>query len=540
MKTFQVNWLLVALAAVVSCGKENPAGEAEPAGNRLVELKARLSEDTKASVTSAGAVSWDGSDEISVWTSAETKRTFSVFSISGGYAHFQAYLDANETPQTIAVYPVRSFGTVSGGTATIVYPYTYTYREGAMEAPMAALIEGETIAFRHLGGMVQVQCAAADIPSAATQFFLVSNGKKMAGLFYPAVSSGMTVDNSVIGDNSKVTVTFVNDGTAKNFNVPVPTGEYGSIYAAFADSDGNKITEWQVLTDVTVERGDMFVRSMPSSLMRVATYNIRFSHSEESLADDCKWDARKLNVPGAMSKRYVDVLGSQENTGGQVNDIISGGLSGYGAIGLSNWGHPLSDHYYTSEYETSAIYYRNEAVSILESGTFWFSDTPSTPSRESSAYNMRCCNWAKMSYKGVVFYFYNAHLQVDTSDDDKYRVKRVQQVKAILAEIKKVSDDYPVIWTGDFNTTQATAGDAVEYVASEGTMTEARSLSLNPHGPYGTIHYFEPENPCNRRIDYIFVNDKVDVQSFWVDKTQQTTQTWESDHHPVIVDISFK
>ena len=48
MKTFQVNWLLVALAAAVSCGKENPAGEAEPTGNRLVELHASLGEDTRA------------------------------------------------------------------------------------------------------------------------------------------------------------------------------------------------------------------------------------------------------------------------------------------------------------------------------------------------------------------------------------------------------------------------------------------------------------------------------------------------------------
>lgn len=534
-------WLLVVMAVAVSCGKESPAGDpAMPCGTEA-ELFAVMESGTKASVTSAGTVSWNLGDNIAVRTNMATTRNFSLASISGGTAKFTGMLDAGEAPGDFAVYPASALRGYSDDVATIAYPSNYSYSDGAMLAPMVAMIDGsDVISFRHLGGMVQVQCAAADIPSAATQFFLVSNGKKMAGLFYPAVSSGMTVDNSVIGDNSKVTVTFTYDGTAKNFNVPVPTGEYGSIYAAFADSEGNKITEWQVLTDVTVERGDMFVRSMPSSLMRVATYNIRFSHSEESLANDCKWDARKLNVPGAMAKRYVDVMGSQENTGGQVYDIISGGLSGYGAIGLSNWGHPLSDHYYTSEYETSAIYYRNEAVSILESGTFWFSDTPSTPSRESSAYNMRCCNWAKMSYKGVVFYFYNAHLQVDTSDDDKYRVKRVQQVKAILAEIKKVSDDYPVIWTGDFNTTLATAGDAVEYVASEGTMTEARSLSLNPHGPYGTIHYFEPDNPCNRRIDYIFVNDKVDVQSFWVDKTQQTTQAWESDHHPVIVDISFK
>ena len=519
-------WLLVVMAVAVSCGKESPAGDPAMPGGSEAELFAVMESGTKASVTSAGAVSWNLGDNIAVRTNMATTRNFSLASISGETAKFTGMLDAGEAPRDFAVYPASALRGYSDGVATIAYPSNYSYAEGAMLAPMVAMIDGsDVISFCHLGGMVQVQCAAADIPSAATQFFLVSNGKKMAGLFYPAVSSGMTVDNSVIGDNSKVTVTFANDGTAKSFNVPVPTGEYGSIYAAFADSEGNKITEWQVLTDVTVERGDMFVRSMPSSLMRVATYNIRFSHSEESLADDCKWDARKLNVPGAMAKRYVDLMGSQENTTGQIADILSG-LSGYAAIGQSNHNKPVSELGYTSLYETSAIYY-NSSLTVLDNGSFDISET-----------HTRRCNWAKMRYRERDFYLFNAHLQV--GEEPLYASQRMAQVEKILSEIKKVSDDYPVIWTGDFNTTLATAGDAVEYVASEGTMKEARSLSLNPHGPYGTIHYFEPDNPCNRRIDYIFVNDKVDVQSFWVDNTQQTTQAWESDHHPVIVDISFK
>ena len=526
MKTFQVNWLLVALAAVVSCGKENPAGEAEPAGNRLVELQARLSEDTKASVTSAGAVSWDGSDEISVWTSAETKRTFSVFSISGGYAHFQAYLDANETPQTIAVYPVRSFGTVSGGTATIVYPYTYTYREGAMEAPMAALIEGETIAFRHLGGVVRVQCD--DVPESASKFNLVANGQQIVGSFTVSVGAGMSVETIDNASYTKAIVNFTANTGAKTFNVPIPAGYYRSIYAYFSDSSDNKIKEWQVMSDVTVGRGDMFVRPMPEDMLRVMSFNIRFAHDEEeySAGDGCLWSERKLVVPGALGRRYFDVMGSQENTTQQIDDILTS-LSGYAAMGKSNHDKAISELGYTSAYETSAIYYRTSAVTVLESGSFAITQT-----------HTRRCNWAKLNFAGHTFYLFNAHFQVGESTS--YASQRKAQAATILTEIGAVSSSYPVILTGDFNCWDANDDDVIKYILDEGTMRDARSDALNPHGSSGTLQYFQANNPATHRVDYVFVNDGFDVQSFWIDNSQQkNAPAWESDHNPVIVDLSW-
>ena len=526
MKTFQVNWLLVALAAVVSCGKENPAGEAEPAGNRLVELQARLSEDTKASVTSAGAVSWDGSDEISVWTSAETKRTFSVFSISGGYAHFQAYLDANETPQTIAVYPVRSFGTVSGGTATIVYPYTYTYREGAMEAPMAALIEGETIAFRHLGGVVRVQCD--EVPESASKFNLVANGQQIVGSFTVSVGAGMSVETIDNASYTKAIVNFTANTGAKTFNVPIPAGYYRSIYAYFSDSSDNKIKEWQVMSDVTVARGDMFVRPMPEDMLRVMSFNIRFAHDEEeySAGDGRLWSERKLVVPGALGRRYFDVMGSQENTTQQIDDILTS-LSGYAAMGKSNHDKAISELGYTSAYETSAIYYRTSAVTVLESGSFGITQT-----------NTRRCNWAKLNYAGHDFYVFNAHLQVGESASNA--TERKAQAASILTEIKKYSSSYPVIWTGDFNCWDASADDVIKYVIDDGTMRDARSDALNPHGSSGSLHYFQANNPTTHRVDYVFINNGFGVQSFCIDNSQQkNAPAWESDHNPVIVDLSW-
>lgn len=525
MKTFQVNWLLVALAAAVSCGKENPAGETEPAGNRLVELHASLGEGTKASVNSTGAVSWEGSDEISVWTSADTKRTFTMVSISGGYASFQAYLNVGETLQTLAVYPVRSFGTVSGSTATIVYPYTYTYREGVMDAPMAALIDGETIAFRHLGGVVKVQCD--DVPESASKFNLVANGQQIVGNFTVSVGAGMSVETVDNASYTKAVVNFTANTGPKTFNVPIPTGHYRSIYAYFSDSSDNKIKEWQVMSDVSVGRGDMFVRPMPEDMLRVMSFNIRFAHDEEeySPGDGRLWSERKLVVPGALERRYFDVMGSQENTTQQIDDILSD-LSVYAAIGQSNHNKPISELGYTSVYETSAIYY-NSSLSVLENGSFDITQT-----------NTRRCNWAKLSYAGHTFYLFNAHFQVGESTS--YATQRKAQAAAILTEINAVSSSYPVILTGDFNCWNATDDDVIKYIIDDGTLRDARGDSLNPHGSSGSLQYFQANNPASHRVDYVFVNDGFDIQSFWIDNSQQkNAPAWESDHNPVIVDLSW-
>ena len=518
--------VVLMVGVFISCGKQS-AGDEKQGFNTT--LKAVISEQTKASVTNSGIVSWQVGDEVKVWTTAGSAKPFSVTTIEGGVATLEGNLDAGEKADLVAVYPYSALRALSSTTATIAYTSTYSYQSQAMQAPMAAILDGsDVLHFRQLGGMVQVQCPSAGIPSAATQFYLVANGNKIGGLFDGIeVCDGMAVQSPSISDNSRVIVSFTNDGLDKAFNVPIPSGTYHSIYAAFADAAGNKIREWQVLTDVTVERGDMYVRTMPSDMLRVMSFNIRFAHDEDgySAGDGRLWSERKLVVPGALEKRYFDVMGSQENTTQQISDILSS-LSGYYAVGKSNHDKAISDLGYTSTYETSAIYYRTSAT-VLGSGSFDISQT-----------NTRRCNWVKLNYAGRDFYVFNAHLQVGETASNA--TERKTQAAAILTEIKKYSSSYPVIWTGDFNCWDASADDVVKYVIDDGTMRDTRAGALNPHGSSGTLHYFQADNPTTHRLDYVFVNDKFVVQSFWIDNSQQkNAPAWESDHNPVIVDLSW-
>lgn len=528
---------IAALAAVLltfSCAKQYPAGEVE--GHRTVTLQAEMGGSGKAAVNQEGVTSWSAEDEIAVYTTSNVIKPFSCVSVDGGTALFEGKLADDEQPHKVAVYPKNAFVSISGEDMKVKYPTSYSYADGYLPCPMAAIVdEDNTLQFKHLGALLSITCE--QIPAGAAKFFVAAYHCRMTGDFTVALADGMAARAEESETNSKVTVTFDNDGTAKTFNIPVPAGTYECIYAAFEDENGKKIKEWEVLTDTTIERGDMFVRSMPSSMLRVATYNISFSYNESSHY----WSTeRKANALAAMPSRHIDLMGSQENTTGQVQDVLSV-MPGYSVIGRCNHGSALNViGYNSSSYEADAIYLRNSRLTVLESGTFWYSNTPDVPSRESSSYNMRCCNWAKMMLDGVkVFYIFNTHLQVDSNTDDKYRAKRVEQAAMVMDRINALGDEYPVIVTGDMNpsVTPVPGEEAIDYFVRNG-LRETRSLLKAPHGPSGSLHYYNTSNPT-RRTDFIFVNDKVNVHSLWIDNSSSGDGCWESDHFPVIVDLSF-
>lgn len=544
------SFLAIALTLLVlSCGKSSPAGKEAAVETIPVTLRAEFAGESKAAVTSAGVVTWTAGDQIGVYTSAGNIRTFGLSSGAGtASATFQADLPAGEVPSDVAIYPKSSFKSLSGSSVTVNYPATYTYSDGAMNSPMAAIPSSGNLAFRHIGGLIQVVCNP--VPAEATAFHLVCKDMRIVGNFTTTVAADMEVASYSSADNTKCRINFdaVAD-EAKTFNVPVPTGDYASIYAYFTDAGGNKIREWQVLKDVTVNAGDMFVREMPK-LMRVMSYNWLLNFG--SWDDKQPWTTvRKANMIDALPYRYYDVMGSQESTTQQIADIQAA-VTGYSVTGTSHGGYPLATLGSSSNYSVTAIF-RKSGVTLLDSGTFWYSDTPSESSQKTTGFtdkggnpvtpHLLACNWAKLDYNGKPFYHFNVHLQVNGDSktsgyDPVYKDIRLYQWSILKPRIDAVADDFPVILTGDFNNTTADEGDIIQTILADGTLRDAYSLTPQPHGSTGTLHYFKT-SATSRRIDFVFINDKFNVESYRVDNSQQSTELWESDHSPVLVDLSF-
>ena len=532
-----------------SCGKISPAGEEAAVENVPVTLRAGFAGESKAAVTSAGAVTWADGDQIGVYTSAGKIRAFDLSSGAGtASATFVSNLPAGEEPSDVAIYPMSSFKSLSGSSVTVNYPATYTYSDGAMNSPMAAIPSSGNLAFRHIGGLIQVVCNP--VPAEATAFHLVCKDMRIVGNFTTTVAADMEVASYSSADNTKCRINFdTASGDTKTFNVPVPTGEYSSIYAYFTDEGGNKIREWQVLKDITVNAGDMYMRNMPE-LMRVMSYNWLLDSG--STDEKQPWTTiRKANMIAALPYRYYDIMGSQESTTQQVADIQAAVL-GYSVSGTSHGGHPLATLGSSSNYSVTAIF-RKSGITLLDSGTFWYSDTQSQSSRKTTGFSdiggnavipkLLACNWAKLDYNGKPFYHFNVHLQVNddglkTGYDPVYKDIRLYQWSILKPRIDAVADDFPVILTGDFNNTTSDEGDVIQTILADGTLRDAYSLTPQPHGSTGTLHYLST-SATSRRIDFVFINDKFNVESYRVDNSQQSTELWESDHSPVLVDLSF-
>lgn len=537
--------------AAVSCGKDDDSSGGGAARTRLVALSASFEPSSKAAVTSAGAVTWSAEDQLGVYTTEGNIRAFALSEGAGtATATFVADLPAGETPTAVAIYPKSGFKSCDGSSVTVNYPGSYTYASGAMNSPMAAIPSDGNLSFRHLGGLIQVVCNP--VPDEATAFHLVCKDMRIVGNFSAGIAGDMTISSTASADNTKCKITFpAAVGDSKTFNVPVPAGEYESVYAYFTDASGNKIREWRVLEDVTVSAGDMYRRTMPA-LMRVMSYNWLL---DSGTTDEKQpWTTvRKDNMIAALPTRYYDLMGSQESTTQQISDVQAA-VPGYSVSGTTHGGYGLSSIGSTSAYSVTAIW-RSSAVTLLDNGTFWFSSTPTVSSRRTGYFkdkngadvtpSLLACNWAKLRYNGKVFYHFNTHMQVNgdgltTGYDPVYTQIRLYQWSILKPRIAEVAGDYPVVLTGDFNNTASDEGDIIQTILADTdlNLVDAYSDTRQPHGSTGTLHYFRT-TATTRRIDFVFVNNKFKVESYRVDASQQSTPLWESDHLPVLVDLSF-
>lgn len=254
--------------------------------------------------------------------------------------------------------------------------------------------------------------------------------------------------------------------------------------------------------------------------LRVMTYNLKYDDKSDPLNN---WANRKDNVIGLINYHKPLVFGTQEGLYHQIEDIKEG-LSSYNYIGVAR-----DDGGQKGEY--SAIFYDTEEIEIRQSGTFWLSRTPDKPSKSWDAALPRICTWAEMLHKksGTIFYYFNTHF-------DHVGVRaREESASLILKKIEGMAAGYPAILSGDFNFEP----DKLPYLV----VTEALSDSFietqtEPYGPEATFNGFHFEEKPTRRIDYIFVNPRVQVLQY-ATLSDSKDMGYPSDHFPVLADIKF-
>lgn len=252
--------------------------------------------------------------------------------------------------------------------------------------------------------------------------------------------------------------------------------------------------------------------------IRVASYNLRMDTPRDSLN---AWPHRKENVKALIRYHDFDIIGTQEGFIHQLKDILELPEYAYFGAGRDD-GKQAGEH--------SAIIYKKDRFSIVDSGNFWLSETPEKPGL---GWDATCCNricsWAKFADKntGKEFYVFNVHF------DHQGVVARQESGKLMVAKIKEIAKEAPVICTGDFNSTPETE----QIQAMSVLLNDAHAITKQPpYGPVGTTNAFRFTAPMKNRIDYVFVSKQFEVSKYAV-LTDAKNQRYPSDHLPVVVDV---
>ncbi|MBQ5817956.1 MAG: endonuclease/exonuclease/phosphatase family protein [Bacteroidaceae bacterium] len=170
--------------------------------------------------------------------------------------------------------------------------------------------------------------------------------------------------------------------------------------------------------------------------LKIISYNIR------TLARDGEnsWQFRKHATKNMIELHKPDAFGLQEAMLPHMQYIDSV-CPQYARVGVGR-----SDGKEGGEFVT--IYYNKERFDLLDSGTFWLSETPDQVSRGWDAALPRITTWVKLRDKATKrkFFYFNTHF------DHKGTTARVESSKLIVEKIREIAGKKAaVVLTGDFN-----------------------------------------------------------------------------------------
>jgi len=230
-------------------------------------------------------------------------------------------------------------------------------------------------------------------------------------------------------------------------------------------------------------------------------------------------------VSALLEFHQADIFGLQEALVGQIEDIHT-------QLPHMKWvGVGRDDGEKAGEF--SPIFYNSEKFKALRNGGFWLNEATDKPGLGWDAACNRVCTWIELkeTKSGITFMVFNTHF-------DHIGLKaRTESANLILKKIEELNkENLPVILTGDFNLTP----DKEPISVITARLSDAKFISKKaPYGPEGTFNSFKFDATMKDRIDYVFVNNQVEVLQYGV-LTDSKDQRYPSDHQPVLVNLLIK
>lgn len=257
--------------------------------------------------------------------------------------------------------------------------------------------------------------------------------------------------------------------------------------------------------------------------VKVMTYNVRCGYCEDS-SNVNNWSKRKFLLAYLIKTHNPDLIGLQEAEQFQIKDLVKM-LDDYNFYGVGR-----DDG--KEKGESAAILYKKNRFVPLSERTLWLSETPDKISKGWDAALNRTVTIIKFkdSDSGKEFYYLNTHF------DHMGEKARTESSKLIIKIVSEFSSEYPIILSGDFNYTSISDG----YKIITETLSDANFSSKEKSiGGTTTFNGFGKDIQSDNKIDFIFVNNQIEVLTHLIDTTT-FNGLYPSDHYPVISEIRFK
>ncbi|MBO5936362.1 MAG: endonuclease/exonuclease/phosphatase family protein [Clostridia bacterium] len=252
---------------------------------------------------------------------------------------------------------------------------------------------------------------------------------------------------------------------------------------------------------------------------RVMSFNVRCANDGEQTITN------RSKVAVEVIRQYApDSFGVQECTP-RWKRIFAFNLNEYACVGAAR-------DYYGPFTEYSSIYYLKDKYNLIDSGTFWLSETPEkrwTKSFDSSCY--RIASWALLEDKetGSRYTHINTHL------DHVLETTRESQMKVLIDCVNKVANGSPIIMTGDFNAYE----DSQVYAVAQESFNDTKKVAENSDDGRTFTSYGNKAEESHKgpgAIDFIFTSKELKVDTYKI--IRDTVQgIYPSDHYPIVADI---
>ncbi len=257
--------------------------------------------------------------------------------------------------------------------------------------------------------------------------------------------------------------------------------------------------------------------------LNLMSYNIRYDITTSNASP---WTERHTAITSQIKRFDVDIIGMQEVLVHQREQLLFD-LPGYASVGVGR-----DDGIDAGEF--SPIFYKKERFRILTSGTFWLSPTPEIPSKGWDAALNRISTYAQFLdlQSKDTFWVFNTHF------DHVGETARMKSAELILQKMKEVikGTNQAVIFCGDLNLND----DHPTITFLQLQMKDALLITNHLQSKMNrTFNNFDLTTPASKRIDYIFTNENLIIQSFET-ILEPFGVSYPSDHFPILVKLKIK